>query len=125
MPDRKRIELVVKPHVHEAWARNAAQAGISLSAYIKMNMPGEADTPSIPKNLQAAESIAILKQLHRDLAAIGNNINQSAKVLNSHVKHGGQLPTQLDVVEQLATLDKTVRETARAIRTLGRETIKG
>jgi 2,4-dienoyl-CoA reductase-like NADH-dependent reductase (Old Yellow Enzyme family) len=128
MADRKRIEFIVPEHVHETWARNAAQAGMSLSAYIKMNMPGEYGTPAIPRtqeNLQIAELIAVLQKIHADLAAIGNNINQIAKVLNSHVKHGGQLPTQLNVVGQWTALDKMIRETAKEIRTLGQKMIRG
>ena len=72
----------------------------------------------VPKNLQLAESVTLLAALRQDLKSVGNNLNQSAMVLNSHFKYNGQLPTQLDLREDYVVLSKIIDRLSREIRSI-------
>jgi hypothetical protein len=124
----KPIQFFVSDELHEALGRAAASSNTTLSGYIRSHLPAiiEIDRkPMVPKNHQLAEAIALLAKARQDLKSIGNNINQSAKVLNSHAHYNSQLPTQLDVREDLTILAQAIDQLSRQMRSVGQDLLRG
>jgi hypothetical protein len=121
MPKGTQIKFFVPDEWHELLVRDAASHHTTLSGYLRSHLPGipeVSSTSMVPKNFQLAESVAILTALRQELKAIGNNVNQSAMVLNSHAKFNGQLPTQLDLREEYDVLSKAIDRLSREIRSI-------
>ena len=73
----KRLLLRVSPHEKALIERNAADLGLGLSAYLRAVGQGRRLTPRRP---------AINDEAIRQLASIGNNLNQIAYQLNRRGK---------------------------------------
>jgi hypothetical protein len=117
----KPIQFYVPDEVHEALGRAAISCNTSISGYVRSHLPGVSEINNalmVPKNLQLAESVTLLAALRQDLKSVGNNLNQSAMVLNSHFKYNGQLPTQLDLREDYVVLSKIIDRLSREIRSI-------
>jgi hypothetical protein len=118
-PDSVAIQFFVDSELHEEWGRQARSCNTTLTGYIKQHLPGFNDTPMVRRNQQLAESVDNLAALRSELKRIGNNVNQTAMVLNSHEKHNGQLPTQLDLRREYEDLNQLINQMARDIRSIG------
>ncbi len=127
-PDAIAIQFFVNNDLHEAWSRQAKSCNTTLTGFIRSQLPGIHEInskPMVPKNQQLSESVDMLVALRAELKKIGNNVNQSAMVLNSHAKHNGQLPTQLDLRQEYEALEQTINQVAREIRAIGEALVGG
>jgi Bacterial mobilisation protein (MobC) len=127
-PNARAIQFFVDDKLHEAWSRQARSCNTTLTGFIRSHLPGVREIEAMPmvsKNQQISESVDMLAALRAELKGISNNVNQTAKVLNSHAKHNGQLPTQLDLREEYEILEKTINRVAREIRVIGEGLIGG
>ena len=86
---------------HAAWKEKAAAAGVSPSALLRMAM---ARTQT-----WTAAARAVEHERSRQIARIGNNLNQLARWANTHAS----------VVEAVAVMDR-LRAVERALRALAR-----
>lgn len=127
-PSEKPIQFFVSSDWYEALARQAILCNTSLAGYVRSHLPGKHEinsTPMVPKNQQITELMDMLAALRLELKRVGNNVNQTAKVLNSHTKHTGQLPTQLDLRDEYADLERKINQVAREIKAIGERLAKG
>lgn len=118
-PNSVPVQIFLDSKLHEELARQARSCNTSLTGYIKQHLPGLNDVPVVKKNQQLAESLDTLAALKLQLKQIGNNVNQTAMVLNSHQKQSGQLPTQLDLRQEYEDLNRLINQVSRDIRSIG------
>jgi uncharacterized protein YukE len=121
-PTAKPIQFYVSGDWYEALAMQAILCKTSLAGFVRSHLPAQSEInnrPLVPKNQQLSELIDGLAAIRLELKRIGNNVNQTAKVLNSHALHGGHLPTQLDLREEYAELEQQINRLNREIRAIG------
>ena len=92
------------------WRARAAVAGVSLSDWLRLKVDADQATGVAPPGRRPARRsfVPVDPELLRQLAAIGNNVNQIARRVNS-------LSSGVDRVELLVEL-AGIRDELRAIR---------
>lgn len=128
------VQFYVTEETHEVLLREAAASGTSISGYLRSKIPStyeaneahlrDADQGLLASKAQVTEALMMFAGIRRDLKRIGNNLNQSVKVLNSHALYSNQLPTQLDVRDDLNRLDEAIRLLSREIWAIKEEASK-
>ena len=87
----------------ESWKRHAAAAGMSVSAFIKQSvgMDGKVRV----KSVERGDVVEARRERTRQLARIGNNLNQIARRVNTNDITAGETLTELvrlrDAVEHV------------------------
>ena len=104
MPERRAVMVAarVTPAEHAAWRDKAAAAGVSPSALLREAM---ARTRTWTAPARAIESERI-----RQIARIGNNLNQLARWVNTH-KSAAEA---VSVIAHLVAFDRSLRAAAGA-----------
>ena len=97
----------VTPAEHAAWQEKAAAAGVSPSALLREAM---ARTRTWTAPARAVESDRI-----RQIARVGNNLNQLARWANTH-KTAAEAAT---VITHLVSFERSLREVARTAEDSG------
>ncbi len=101
MTDRRRTAVVrarVLPSEHTAWLAKAAAAGVSPSDLLRQAMART--------RTWTARAVAVERERSRQVARIGNNLNQIARWANTHAE-------KADAFEVIAHLVAIEREIVR------------
>jgi len=98
VPRKKWVHVLVSEEEHRVWHDKAISAGLPLSSLIRKKM----DTPTIgaPRKVIKHDPALV-----REIAMIGNNINQIARYFNIEKSSNG-----LDVIALLAAIERDLRE---------------
>ena len=103
MAERRSVEvhLRVSPAERAAWKAKAAAAGLSLSALLRQAM-ARTQTWTAP-------AMAVERERSRQIARIGNNLNQLARWANTHAS-----PIEaVRVTDRLRAVERALRALAR------------
>ena len=122
MPNPENKEKVISIRFRESELSNldeqASSVNLSRSAYITRSLQGlpvlPSRVPSVNWNIYRE-----LGEISTQLSALGNNINQMAKVLNTANQQGQPLPSNLNHVEDLTeviALIEQLKPTLKQIR---------
>lgn len=110
-PEKKTkiVTLRYRPSELEHLDAQAEAVGLSRSAYITRKVQGLPVLPvKVPKiNWSAYEKLSTIAQ---QLPAIGNNINQIARAINTAKIQGEPIPNNLPSTEQLRSAIATYQE---------------
>lgn len=98
-----RIEVRCSDQEQAAWRSKAEAAGLSLSEMVRAAL----DDARLPDRAAADE----LKELTRQVARIGNNLNQIAAWANTH-KSAGEA---VQVVAHLAAIERELADVYKGI----------
>lgn len=101
------IKVRVSDHDKAKWTDASARAGQSLSDFVRQSI-------HLRTTGQTTDVSADLVALRRELAAIGNNLNQIAKYANQTAKAGS--PDIGDIAAALDDLALLRRRLSRALR---------
>ena len=103
MPERRTVMVAarVTPVEHAAWQEKAAAAGVSPSALLREAMART--------RTWTAPALAIESERIRQIARIGNNLNQLARWANTH-KTAAEAIT---VIAHLVSFERSLREVVR------------
>ena len=103
MPGRRTavVRARVLPSEHAAWLAKAEAAGVSPSDLLRQAMART--------RTWTARAVAVERERTRQVARIGNNLNQVARWANTHAEAA-------EAVEVIAHLDAIERELARLAR---------
>ena len=103
MADRRIVKASVRASAAEfaAWKAEAAAAGVPLSDLLRQAMART--------RTWSARAVAVERERTRQVARIGNNLNQIARWANTYAERA-------DAVEVIAHLVAIERETARLAR---------
>lgn len=83
-PLTQRVTLRLPADTATAWRRQAKAAEITLSDWVRRRVDGGHAVPAAkPRERRRLRTLTADPVLLRQLAAIGNNVNQIARVLNS------------------------------------------
>lgn len=96
----KEIKIRLTNDEHEKLLKNCTKA--SLAAWIREVCLGEKQ----PKRNQVRE---VDPQLLRQLAGIGNNLNQIARLLNQHNQNPSSVLNNVDVISALASIERELQ----------------
>lgn len=93
------IHLRVTEEEQAAIQMAAAEAGMTVSAFVRsLSLQGAGVAPFLN-----SDDRAVMRTLHEDMRAIGVNLNQVARALNSkRTVHDGEVRTVLGNVERVA-----------------------
>ena len=107
MPERRSVEIHVRvsPAERAAWRAKAAAAGVPLSALLRQAMART--------RTWTAPAADVERERTRQIARIGNNLNQLARWANTH----GSAVEAVAVIANLVVFERTLRTVAH----LGRE----
>ncbi|MEA5537121.1 plasmid mobilization protein [Crocosphaera sp. XPORK-15E] len=119
MPNPENKEKVVSIRFRESELSNLDQqaqaVNLSRSAYITRKLQGLPVLPARvpPVNWEAYRELGVISA---QLSALGNNINQIAKVLNIANQQGQSLPLTLNNVDQLTEVVALIEQLKPAIK---------
>lgn len=94
--------------------RMATKLEIKRSEYIRRQCLG----PIVKTNPQTAATIANLKTIVKELAPIGNNLNQITRHINTAVVSGQTLPGWVDSPETIPELAQLIHALQSELKTL-------
>lgn len=97
-PRKKWVHVLVSEEEHIAWHDKATSAGLPLSSLIRQKM----DTGIIGRKRKMVEHDP---DLVREIAKIGNNINQIARAINTEKSSDG-----IDLLVLLSAIERDLRE---------------
>jgi hypothetical protein len=98
-----KIEIRCTEEEKTAWQRKAEQAGLSLSALVRASL----DKARLPDQRRAAE----LARLTREVAKIGNNLNQIARFANTYKTDADAA----QIIAHLAALESEVESVYKSL----------
>ena len=103
MAERRSVEIHVRvsPAERAAWRAKAAEAGVPLSALLRQAMART--------RTWTAPALAIGRERSRQIARIGNNLNQLARWVNTHAS----AVEAVTVIANLVAFERTLRTVAR------------
>ena len=103
MAERRTVMVAarVTPAEHAAWRDKAASAGVSPSALLREAMART--------RTWTAPAIAVESERIRQIARIGNNLNQIARWVNTH----RTAAEAVSVIAHLVSFERALREAAR------------
>ncbi|MDY7015353.1 MAG: plasmid mobilization relaxosome protein MobC [Cyanobacteriota bacterium] len=111
----KIVTLRYRPSELKHLNARAKAVGLSRSAYITRKVQG---LPVLPTRVPQVNWLAYeeLSQIARCLPAIGNNLNQIARALNTAKIKGESIPNNLPSTERLNEIVQTIVETQVLIK---------
>ena len=103
MPERRTVMVAARVTAaeHAAWKEKAAAAGVSPSVLLRQAM-GRTRTWTAP-------ALAVESERIRQIARVGNNLNQLARWANTH-KTAAEAVT---VIAHLVSFERSLREVTR------------
>lgn len=107
----KRVEIRLPVAVMRMAERRAAEKGMTLPRWVG----ALAQSHALKEPVMTDKEVLALRALVRELAALGRNVNQIARALNSAIDVIERSRVSLD---DLARLDKGIEITKRVVRTL-------
>ena len=96
------VQVRVRPAELAAWRAKAASAGLSVSDLVRQAMARTgAWTPS-PADAERERALEVERRRTREVARIGNNVNQIARWANEHksAADAGEVLVRLVAIEQ-------------------------
>jgi hypothetical protein len=118
-----RISIRLSDREQEQVAQIVAAARTNVSTYGRKRLLGEPVNNIIVVPEINVDSYRALVELANQLKAIGNNLNQSTKVLNSCRQEGKKLPSNLDLVETIEEVECELYTTLKLLRKIQVEVI--
>ncbi len=117
-----RISIRLSDREQEQVAQIVATARTNVSTYGRKRLLGEPVNNIVVPEVNV-DSYRALIELVNQLKAIGNNLNQSTKVLNSYRQEGRKLPSNLDLVETIKEVECELYTTLKLLRKIQIEVI--
>jgi hypothetical protein len=117
-----RISIRLSDREQERVAQIVATARTNVSTYGRKRLLGEPVNNIVVPEINV-DSYRALVELANQLKAIGNNLNQSTKVLNSYRQEGKKLPSNLDLVETIEEVECELYTTLKLLREIQVEVI--
>ncbi|WP_253452449.1 MobC family plasmid mobilization relaxosome protein [Halomonas sp. Y3] len=110
----QRVTLRLPADTATAWRRQADAAEVTLSDWVRRRVDGGHAVPAAkPRRQRRLRTLTADPELLRQLAAIGSNLNQIARVLNSI---GLSLSDHLRLLAELAAIQRELHRLAELPR---------